>query len=413
LHRREKELKQKQKTEVEDEEDVFSSNTSSVDEFEHSDSPRLESGFYSNAGEDESIPSPELAIETSTNDESRSQTESPLTVEVDILTVTTPETQRSEGFVTRAAVSPVQPLDEPESPPPVFTFQKETPIEREIRLARERDNEYMLRRLSSSTSNLNGSGSDFHSLPSTPVTVATKPKPTPRAFSTSAAVIEEKAEEDVTVNVTPVVVKGKPFNSRDIQYQMATERLKREIQEAKEREEELKSRELNNIPKTPVTTKTYVPDYVSVEPVKAVATRFQGVEKRKSYTFSATVSVDESEKSAAEKSSPQERKNSIKEATPVVEVRRFSGLANGVTADIPSSPTVATVEVSETKPEVSFNPIARPKFNSIERYLLKSSVKLRIGKNFQIPTAAPSLNQRLQLLLLKKLQKHTKRNKSR
>jgi hypothetical protein len=59
-----------------------------------------------------------------------------------------------------------------------------------------------------------------------------------------------------------------------------------------------------------------------------------------------------------------------------------------VTADTPSSPTVATVEVNETKPEVSFNPIARPKFNSIERYLLKSSVKLRIGKNFQIPTAA-------------------------
>jgi len=46
----------------EDEDDVFSSNGSSVDEFEHSESPRLESGFYSNSGEDEAhiLGSPEL-----------------------------------------------------------------------------------------------------------------------------------------------------------------------------------------------------------------------------------------------------------------------------------------------------------------------------------------------------------------
>ena len=83
LHRREKELMSRSKsissaplgstaTQHEDEDDVFSSNGSSVDEFEHSESPRLESGFYSNVGEDEAqlMGSPDLLKATESEVES-------------------------------------------------------------------------------------------------------------------------------------------------------------------------------------------------------------------------------------------------------------------------------------------------------------------------------------------------------
>src|SRR5688500_7608548 len=80
LHRREKELKRMSnnntKTSDDDEdEDLYSSRGSSVDEFEHSESPRLESGFYSNVGEDDlTINSPELSKHAIKNGERKKAT---------------------------------------------------------------------------------------------------------------------------------------------------------------------------------------------------------------------------------------------------------------------------------------------------------------------------------------------------
>jgi hypothetical protein len=115
LHLREKELS-KSKVNYE-EDDVFSSsNGSSVDEFEHAESPRLESGFYSNLGEEEpfNTESPDLKGSVIAAEARDLEFETPLSPVI----VETRQQQQHEVVVT---VNGFQ--DEAPESPRVFTFQ--------------------------------------------------------------------------------------------------------------------------------------------------------------------------------------------------------------------------------------------------------------------------------------------------
>ena len=107
-----------------------SSNGSSVDEFEHAESPRLESGFYSNVGEEEpfNIESPDLKGSVIVVDETResgyeSPARTPLSIITQVETRTVHSDEQETMIMTEKVMGSSNLLElEPESPR-IFTFQ--------------------------------------------------------------------------------------------------------------------------------------------------------------------------------------------------------------------------------------------------------------------------------------------------